>query len=379
MSLSIFHPHAVACAWAGAALGFGALNGPAIAAGVKDNSTCPDLTGHYRVAEFGDANDDALKALSSRMASSQYSEVQFARGVGQDWELFIKSGATGRFPGSPSVTLRHGTDFACRDGWVEVIPPVRTNRRTEQGWFEGQSVVLLDRASPNGLRLTVRFSGGQRSTLYQYDSARLSLPVPGTGMRLNEAIRWPDVSEPAPPRIDNTPPAPEAPSVAQTRQRLSATMLGPVILTGLKPDAHGVRASLKATQSEQVAAFEDRLRSAGMGYRVLRQPLWSNNAHEFELLILPAGSTAAWRPSLLWVENELRRFRHPNAAETGSIQVDPHGYRVAFTLSGGTQAQDVATHIQTRSGAFAEVQVQQPVAVSSASGARTAQLLLVMK
>jgi hypothetical protein len=379
MSLSFFRPHAVAGALAGAALGFGALNGPAIAADVKDNSACPDLSGHYRVADFGDVNDDVLQALRSRMAGFLDSEIRFGRGVGQNWELFIKSGATGRFPGSPSVTLRHGTDFACRDGWVEVIQPVRTSRKTEQGWFEGQSVVLLNRASPKGLRLTVRVSGGQRTTLYQYDSARLSLPVPGTGMRLNESIRWPDVSEPAPPRIDNTPPAPEAPSVAQTRQRLSATMLGPVVLTGLKPDAQGVQASLKATQTKQVAAFEDRLRSAGMGYRVLRQPLWSNNAQEFELLILPAGSTAAWRPSLLWVENELRRTRHPNAAETGSIQADPQGYRVVFTLSGVTQAQDVATHIQTRSGAFAEVQVQQPVEVSSASGARTAQLLLVMK
>ena len=379
MSLSFFRPHAVAGALAGAALGFGALNGPAIAADVKDNSACPDLSGHYRVADFGDVNDDVLQALRSRMAGFLDSEIRFGRGVGQNWELFIKSGATGRFPGSPSVTLRHGTDFACRNGWVELITPVQASRKTEQGWFEGQSVVLLNRGSTNGLRLTVRFSGGQRTTLYQYDSARLSLPVPGTGRRLNESIRWPDVSEPAPPQIDNTPPAPEAPSVAQTRQRLSATMLGPVVLTGLKPDAQGVQASLKATQTKQVAAFEDRLRSAGMGYRVLRQPLWSNNAQEFELLILPAGSTAAWRPSLLWVENELRRTRHPNAAKTGSIRADPQGYRVVFTLSGGTQAQDVATHIQTRSGAFTEVQVQQPVEVSSASGARTAQLLLVMK
>ena len=378
MSLRYLHPRAVAGALAGAALSLGALTGPAIAAGMKDNSACPDLSGHYRVAEFGDINNDVLQALSSRMAGFLDSEVRFGQGVGKDWELFIKSGASGRFPSRPSVTLRHGTDFACRDGWVELITPVRTNRKTEQGWFEGQSVVLLNRASPKGLRLTVRFSGSQRSNVFQYDSARLSLPVPGTGMRLNEAIRWPDVSEPAPTRIDNTPPAPEAPAVAQTRQRLSASMLGQVILTGLKPDAQGVRASLKATQSNQVAAFEDRLRSAGMGYRVMRQPLWSNNAHEFELLILPAGSTAAWRPSLLWVDSELRRTRHP-MAEPGSIQVDPQGYRVLLTLSGGTQAQDVATRIQTLSSAFAMVQVQQPVDVSSASGARTAQLLLVMK
>jgi len=378
MTFCSFQPQKLARTLACAALSLGAWTGPAIAASVKDNSACPDLSGHYRVADFGEANGDALQALSSRMAGFLDSEVQFVRGVGQDWELFIKSGAMGRFPSSPSVTLRHGTDFACRDGWVELITPVRTSRKTEQGWFEGQSVVLLNRASPNGLRLAVRFSGGKRSTLFQYDSARLSLPVPGTGMRLNEAIRWPDVSEPAPPRIDNTPPAPEAPAVAQTRQRLSASLLGPVMLTGLKPDPQGVRASLKATQSKQVAALEDRLRSASIGYRVLRQPLWSNNAHEFELLILPAASVAAWRPTLLWVDNELRRTRHP-MAEPGPAQSDPQGYRVTVALSGGAQAQDVATRIHTLSGAFAEVQVQPPTEAMSASGARTAHLLLVMK
>jgi len=48
-------------------------------------------------------------------------------------------------------------------------------------------------------------------------------------------------------------------------------------------------------------------------------------------------------------------------------------------LSGGAQAQDVATRIHTLSGAFAEVQVQPPTEAVSASGARTAHLLLVMK
>lgn len=354
------------------------LAGPAIAAGLKDNSACPDLTGHYRIAEFGETNGDALQALRSRMAGFLDSEIRFARGSLDDWNLFIKSGATGRFPNSPSVTLRHGTDFACRDGWVEMITPVNTSRKTEQGWFEGHSVLRLHRASPNGLRLAVLFSGGQRSTLFQYESARLSLPVPGTGMRLDEAIRWPDIREPAPTRIDSVPPAPEAPAVAQTRKRLTASTLGPVILTGLKPDPQGVRATLKATQSKQVAALEDRLHTASIGYQVLRQPLWSNNAHEFELLILPVASASVWRPSLLWVENELRRMRHP-MAEPGPIQPDPKGYRVTLRLSGSAQAQEVAARIQTLSGAFSEVQVQPPSVDTPVSGVRTAQLLLVMK
>jgi hypothetical protein len=365
-----------------ALLGLGALAGPAdavAASATQDNSPCPDLSGHYRVAEFGDTNGDALKALRIPMAGFIDSEVRFKRGSGQDWSLFIKSGGSGRLSGSAATTLTHGVDFACRGGWVELLTPVRTSRKTEQGWFEGKTTLLLNKASPSGLTLSARFSGGKRSTLYQ----QLSLPIPGTGIRLNESIRWPDISEPAPPSTDIAPPAPEVPAVAQTRQRLSASLLGPVLLAGLQPADLGVRATLKATRSEQVAALDERLRNAGIGYQVLRQPIWSGNAYHFELLILPAGSIAPWRPSLLWVEQELRRTRHP-LAEPGSVQADPQGYRVTLTLSGSVQAQEVATRIQTLSGAFAEVRVDEPHGAASAPepghlGARSARLLLVMK
>jgi len=56
-----------------------------------------------------------------------------------------------------------------------------------------------------------------------------------------------------------------------------------------------------------------------------------------------------------------------------------HGYRVTLTLSGGAQAQDVATRIHTLSGAFAKVRVQQPTETMSIPGGRTTQLLLVTK
>lgn len=367
-----------------ALLGLGALASPAnavAASATKDSGQCPDLSGHYRVTEFGEANGDALKALRIPMAGFIDSEVLFKRGSGQDWSLFIKSGGSGRLSGSADTTLRHGVDFACRAGWVELLTPVRTNRKTEQGWFEGQTTLLLNKASPSGLTLAARFSGGKRSTLYQYDSARLSLPIPGTSIRLNESIRWPDISEPAPPRTENTPPPPEAPALAQTRQRLSASLLGPVLLTGLQPTDLGVRATLKATQSKQVAALDERLHNAGIGYQVLRQPIWSGNAHHLELLILPAGSIAPWRPSLLWVEQELRRTRHP-LAEPGSVQADPQGYRVTLTLSGSVQAQEVATRIQTLSGAFAEVRVHEGTTSAPEPGhlgARSTRLLLLMK
>jgi hypothetical protein len=349
---------------------------PAFANTANDNSPCPDLSGHYRVTEFGEANADAIKALRIGMAGFIDSEVRFERSNGNNWNLFIKSGSTGSLSTSAATMLAHGTDFVCRDGWVELRTPVSTSRKTEQGWYEGQATVRLNKAGSSGLTLVTQFSGSQRSIIYQYDSARLSLPKLGTGIRLNESIRWPDVSEPAPPRYGATPPAPEAPAVLQTRQRLPAHLLGPVIQTGLHPAAQGVRASFKATQSRQVAAFEDRLREASIGYQVLGQPVWSNNAYEFELLILPAGNAAAWRPSLLWVEHELQRVRHP-AAEPGPVQQDPRGYRVTLTLSGDVQAQDVAARIHTLSGAFAEVRVQ--TARDPGAGSRTASLLLVMK
>jgi len=348
-------------------------------AAVKDNSPCPDVSGHYRVAEFGDANGDALQALRIRMAGFTDSEVRFERGSGQNWDLFIKSGSTAAMSARAATTLTHGIDFACRDGWLELLTPVRSSRKTEQGWFEGSTLLRLNKSGAKGLTLATRFSGGKRSTLYQYDSARLSLPIPGTGIRLNEAIRWPDISEPAPVRMDTAPAPPEAPDLAQARQRLTARVLGPVLLASLQSADLGVRVTLKATQSRQVAALDERLRDAGIGYQVLRQPIWSDNAHHLELLIVPAGSIAPWRPTLLWVEQELRRTRHP-LAEPGPVRADPLGYRVSLSLSGEVPAHEVATRIQTLSGAFAEVLVQDPPASSPAPlGPRSAQLLLVMK
>lgn len=369
--------NAVAAAWAVCALGL-----PAHANSVNANSPCPDLTGHYRVAEFGDVLGDAIQALRIGQAGFTDSEVRFERGVGNNWNLFIKSGSTASLSAVPTTTLVHGADFACRDGWLELRTPVQTSRKTEQGWYEGQSTVRLTGTGTGsgGLTLVAQFSGSQRNTIYQYDSARLSLPKLGTGIRLNGSIRWPDVREPSAPRPVATPPVHEAASVIQTRQRLSTLLLGPVIQTGLFPATQGVRASFKATQSHQVAAFEDRLREASVGYHVLTQPLWFNNAHHFELLILPAGNVTAWRPSQLWVERELQRVRHPYA-EPGPVRPDPQGYLVTLMLSGEVQAQDVAARIQSLSGAFAEVRVQTPPGSdpNPGSGRRNATLLLVMK
>ena len=246
-------------------------------------------------------------------------------------------------------------------------------------------MVRLNAAGPSGLTLAVRFSGSQRTTLYQYDSARLSLPTPGTGIMLNESFRWPDISEPAPPSTASAIPAPEPKDVAIARKRLTS-LVSPLILAGLSSAAGGVQATFKAPKSHDVARFEERLRDAGIGYVVRAQPVWSANLFHFELLILPEGHVQAWRPSVLWVEQELRRSRHPKA-EPLTVTPDPQGYRATLLLSGGVQAQEVAQRIRSLSGVFTDVVVQsspaKPVASAAANPSpfdrKEALLLLVMK
>ena len=61
-------------------------------------------------------------------------------------------------------------------------------------------------------------------------------------------------------------------------------------------------------------AFEDRLRKAGVAYRVTRAPVWSNNQYAMELLIgatTPAAAGGGWHPSVLRVQQEIERMQHP--------------------------------------------------------------------
>lgn len=364
--------------WPALLLAAACLTPAAWAAAPKDNGPCPDIAGHYRVAAEGEVHADAINALGLGRGLFRGAEVRFVARGGSGYDLYVRS--DGRSPMNPvaTVTLTHGVDYACRDGWIELVKPVPTSRKREQGFYEGTAIVRLKKANQSGLGLAARFSGGERTTVYQYDSARISIPKMGTSVRSDGAIRWPDISEPPPPEAaERAPEAPEAPAVAQTRRRLTHSVLGPVVLGPLTPQADGVQVTFTAPQSAEVAKFEQRLRDAGIGYAVKRQPYWNGRSWAMVFLLPPPEQHVPWRPSVVWVEEELRRSRHPYA-EVDRVQADPQGYVVSLTLSGDVRLADVALRTRKISPAFTEVAVLDDTRPAEGAGRRRGQLLLVM-
>ena len=258
---------------------------------------CPDVAGHYRVAgfiSFSDALADTLNALGATSASYPGSEVKLSGRAEEGLSAWVKSGPTGAMSTSPRFVLVNGTDFSCKDGWIILNRAARANRRTDQGWHEGQSSVRLAPGHGGGLTIQTTFTGSQQSNLFAYESARISVPKPFTSITLSESIRWPDISEPDTenPTPIEVPPEPTA--ALKVRQMLDAKVLGNAMLGGLRVHGNAVLVSLKVPRSGDVVRLEDRLRAAAISYEVKVPPIWSDNSYHMELLVKPARAELAY-------------------------------------------------------------------------------------
>ena len=272
---------------------------------------CPALEGHYRVESFGPVLGDAVTALGVPMAGFRDSEVKITGSAEQSLSLWIKSGLSGAMARQPSRVLTRGVDYDCAAGVLTLRQSTPSTRQTDEGYLEGRSIVSLTRSGA-GLGLATEFRGGQRSTLYSYDSARISVPKLGTGRTLRESIRWPGIGEPR-PAVQRYEPVPESDQVRDLRRRLDGLLAGAVRIGGLDDSGTRVRASLSASRSEDVVAFEDRLREAGLVYTTTRAPIWSNNQYfmEFVFGAEPGANAHGWHPSVFRVQEEIERLRSP--------------------------------------------------------------------
>jgi hypothetical protein len=349
---------------------------------------CPDVSGHYRVVRTveGPSMAEALQALHAVMANFIGSEVRLEGPRAGRLQVWVKSGSTGVLPASPSAELKQGSDFSCVNGWVKLARVADSSRRLDEGWYEGRSSAAIMRAPRGGLLMQVTFSGRQRTTLYSYESARISLPKLGTGRSLTESMRLPDISEPAPEppagsRAAGAPPAPpEHPAVAGVRQLLTAQVLGNTVLGPLRASGDAVLVILTATSSDAVLRFEERMRAAEIAYRVERQPIWSNNAYRMDLLVWPRGtaSAAAARPSILRVEHEVRRLCPP-LVDVQEVKTLGEGYVVALSLMDQTSVDDLVARIKAHAPLFREVAVLGESSRPDAPKLRTARLLLTVR
>jgi hypothetical protein len=355
--------------------------------GIRD---CPDVSGHYRVVRTveGPSMAEALQALHAGMANFIGSEVRLEGPRAGRLLVWVKSGSTGVLPPSPSPSaeLKQGSDFSCANGWVKLARVADSSRRIDEGWYEGRSTAAITRAPRGGLLMQVNFSGRQRTTIYSYDSARISLPKLGTGRSLTESMRLPDISEPAPEPPAGSraagapPPPPEHPAVAGVRQLLTSQVLGNAVLGPLRPSGNAVLVILTAKNSDAVLQFEDRMRAAEIAYRVERQPIWSNNVYRMELLVWPRGtaSAPAARPSILRVEHEVRRLCPP-LVDVQGVQTLGEGYVVALSLMDQTSVDDLVARIKAHAPLFRGVAVLGESSRPDAPKLRTARLLLTVR
>jgi len=333
---------------------------------------CPALQGRYRMTDAGAASTENARAPRQEALRA----LQLANGPGGALDLEIESdaggqamtvrliaapGGSGRASPQPRATLVLGTHYDCVDGWVVMRSPVPAARRREAAYLEGSTRVALRPGSGGSLAFELRFSGVERSTVYSYDSARLSLPRPFSRRTQRDTLVWQPAHEAAPP-----PPAPRPSEPSQRaaeraeqalRDRLSPLTVGTRVGI-VTPEASGLRVRLHAHRSEHVVATEDGLLAADLAYEVLREPRWSNNTWESEILVRAAhGPGGAW-PSAFRVAAELDRLMCEGSggrAHVVSAARDSDGYRVQVALVGGLTGAEAQACVAQRSGLVREL------------------------
>lgn len=275
------------------------------AAAVQALPGCPDVSGRYRVAGEGPEVGEALALLGVHGGFGKETDLQL-KSVGDGSVLslgVVPARDPEALPAQPR-TLSRGAEFDCRDFAVVLRAKVPASRKTDSGYLEGESSLRL---KPEGrsLRLELVFNGRERSTLYAYDSARVSVPKPFTARTLTSSLSWSPASA--------LPPLPPVPTPAQRatergendlRARIESLVIGH--LGVVKAEAGGTRVQLRSARAADVVATEDRLRAAGLSYEVLKEPLWYDGAHHSEILVRSGGSPG--RPSAFRVAAELDRL-----------------------------------------------------------------------
>jgi hypothetical protein len=327
--------------------------GPATSARADD---CPDLAGHYRVDGFGPVLGDALEALRLGTAGFTHSEVKITGDAGQTLRFFAKSGQSAPMASEPSRVLSRGEDYDCAGGALTLRGKVSSSRKTDAGFFEGHSIVRLTR-SGSGLSISTEFRGGERTTLYSYESARVSIPKLGTGRSLSEHIRWPGIDE-ARPLAPQSASVAESAQVVELRRQLNSVLAGAVRLAALK-DTGGdkVHASLSASKSADIIAFEDRLRDAGLVYSMTSGPTSSNNGYYMEMLFsTAAGGAQAWRPSPFRVQHEIERIRHPMVS-VRKVQASDNAYIAELNVIGAEPVEPILQRLRANTAMFASIEV----------------------
>lgn len=332
-----------------------ALAGTAAAAELP----CRPLDGDYLVVGDGQPRGDSLQALQAERAGFIDSQIRMRTDADGTLLLWFNSGAGEPFPVQVSHRLSPGIDFECRNGWWQLRRPATgTWRRLDDRYLEGSSRIALARGSSGELQIRLQFEGRERSTLYSYDSARISIGIPGTSARVEERLSWPDPARQPPPPPAPAAPAPEPAALRELRNQLTRVLPAGVQLVAL--DASGAQASaqFKASRSENAVALEDALHRAGIGYQLRREPGWSGNGWHIDMRLATEASAAParWTPSLFRVAYDLDRYGDPSF-----VTARPSGangdYRVMLRSPEGRSPDHYIARLQHNSSLFSRIEV----------------------
>ncbi len=318
------------------------------------DKSCPNVAGHYRVAGFGPVLGDALKLLGAEIAGFSDSEVRITGNANQSLSLFIKSGSTGAMSKTPNRTWQINVNYHCENGRILFSGSVPAERQAE-AWYEGKTQISMAPDTAKGLAIVATFTGRQRTTIYSYDSARISIPK-GAAITLSEGIRFPNISEPAPKKIE--PEKPESKNVLALRSTLTHTMLGAVMLATISEKNDAMLVTLTAKSNEDVATFEDRLREALVAYEMKTQPVWSNNAYYFTMLMQNkrAENSQAIKYSTNRVLMEMQKINHPMVDASKVIEQDG-AFLVTLNVLGGVGSDEIIARLKRNSNLVADAKL----------------------
>lgn len=324
--------------------------------GAKPADRCSDVAGHYRMVGQGQPQGDAVSILGMGSLAFAGSELRIEGNADNYLRVWVKSGASGRFPESAQFSFWRNQAYRCEDGWLVFAA------RSEQSWrtsaegrhYRGNARLRLMRQGGQ-LQFAVEFSGREYATLYSYDSASVNLPKPFTRRTFNDNFAWPVyveevvLAEAARVRAEGV--------QGRLRQQL-AGLLGGVRLISLESGAQGTQGAFSAARENEVVAFEDRLAAAGLAYRMVRAPLWSNQQYLFDLHF-PAGETAHHapaQPSAFRVQQELEKMRY-SLVHVTKVEAQGDAYLATMNLFPDATSAQVIARVQANSQMFADMQV----------------------
>lgn len=261
-------------------------------------ASCDHIVGHFRVGSASEIRGDVLQAMRAISAGFTDSEIQIESVAYQGLKIWIKSGSTGIMPTStsnPSVVLQYGTDIECKNRSIQVLRPIEATRNIDGEWYEGKTTIRLNVDASGQFVASVDFKGKQRTTLYSYDSARVSIPKWGTGRSQVDSIAFekysvratmpgPSSGERKAIEVRN---AAKAGHEDDARQLFSHNMLGNVRLGWVESQGDSVVTTFTASSAEDMQALQDRLQAASIRFEVKTKPIWTNNSYYMRLFVWP--------------------------------------------------------------------------------------------